>query len=143
MTTHSAMNRNYYVPIAVLAVVLAVAGASAYTRKKHDKRISDTIKAAEEKVEKEQEKAEVKPEKTVDEWTAQLEAEGGFPLKWGSGGDRVEQLQRYLLTRIADIDLDLEVTGIWDQKTDHAVRELLRRDNVSLARFVKGKMYDY
>lgn len=61
-----------------------------------------------------------------------------FPLKFGSRGVEVEQLQKYLIRKYgAKISIPGTVDGIWGNMTEEAVQKFLNRDNVSKALYVK------
>ncbi len=60
-----------------------------------------------------------------------------FPLKMGSSGKEVENLQNYLNDKYG---AGLEVDGMWGWKTDSAVMQFLKRDNISEAVYLKWSL---
>jgi hypothetical protein len=66
-----------------------------------------------------------------------------FPLKKGSSGKEVRQLQKYLIAEHGTHFLPEGVTAAFDTQTLSAVHKILNRDNISLKAFVGRKIYNY
>ena len=64
-----------------------------------------------------------------------------FPLKMGSSGPEVAQLQKYILSQYDSNALPLfGADGKWADETQAAVSKYLKRDSVSLDYYVKAKL---
>lgn len=63
-----------------------------------------------------------------------------FPMKKGSTGKGVEQLQRYLNQKYS---AGLRVDGDWGDKTETAVQTYLKRDNISEEVYNKWNLSSY
>lgn len=65
---------------------------------------------------------------------------GVFPLKMGSKGKEVEQLQTYLIKQYGAKFPQFGVDGDWGAETDTNVQKFLKRDNVSQDVYAKWNL---
>ena len=65
---------------------------------------------------------------------------GVFPLKKGSRGKEVEQVQIYLLREYGAQYPKSGIDGIWGNETDVNVTKFLKKDNVSEASYNKWSL---
>lgn len=67
-----------------------------------------------------------------------------FPLKFGSRGPEVGQLQKYLLKEFgAQVSSSGAIDEWWGSMTEAAVNKFMQRDNVSRSTYFKFKMDKY
>jgi hypothetical protein len=67
-----------------------------------------------------------------------------FPLKHGSQGPEVGQLQKYLIKEFgAKVSPSGKVDNWWHDMTETAVQTFLKRDNISRSLYYKFKMDKY
>lgn len=71
------------------------------------------------------------------------ENSGVFPLKMGSKGKEVEQLQMYLLKQYGAQFPKFGVDGDWGTETDSNVQKFLKRDNVSQDVYTKWNLASF
>jgi peptidoglycan hydrolase-like protein with peptidoglycan-binding domain len=108
------MKREYIIIILVLAL-LAVVAYFIMRSNKNEKESTDSIKEPE-----------------------------PFPLKHGSKGPEVGQLQKYLIKEFgAQVSPTGKVDSWWHDMTESAVNKFLQRDNVSASMYYKFKMDKY
>jgi len=81
-----------------------------------------------------------KKEPSIEETAAVATA---FPLKMGSEGKEVEQLQMYLLRTYGAQFPMFGVDGKWGDETDSAVKKFLLKDNVSKDSYDKWNLASF
>jgi hypothetical protein len=79
-------------------------------------------------------------EETIDLGEAVIDP---FPLKKGSRGKEVEQLQMYLLKEYGASFPMFGVDGIWGDETDANVKKFLNRDNISKEVYQKWNLSQF
>lgn len=124
----------------IVAVILVIGGVGFYfwKRKKGESGSGDPFKALVD-VNSNSDSTTTQPSK--EQLLAELQNDNSFPLKMGSRGKRVEQLQRWLIADKGATLPSYGVDGIWGTETEAVVREKLGKDNVSKDYFEKTEMY--
>ena len=135
------MNPNTKKIVIIAAVVLLLGGAGYYwyTKKKGDSKDKDPFAKLTDGSSDNKESGKAP---TKEELLKGVENDSSvFPLKKGSEGKRVAQLQRYLINEKGANLSKYGVDGIWGTETEAVVTEKLGRNNVSKDFFIKTEMY--
>lgn len=68
--------------------------------------------------------------------------EGSFPIKYGSRGENVKKLQRFLNTKVSS-GLQLDVDGIFGDQTELTLQWVFEIEKVSKDFFIQNNINNY
>ena len=114
----------------IIALITMIIGFIAYKFKKKNKEADPFGLNNKEKESKE----------TEEQLLARVKVDSSFPLKMGSNGERVEQLQKFVIQQ-GGVLAKHGVDGVWATETEEQVFNHLNTTKIEKDFFVKNKLY--